>query len=180
MLRIKKILAPTDLKEQSIAMDHGAELVVLHVLANDPLSMSAIVPPDGEILALRGWFPIGEITPHFIDTRHRDRCRDLYNFLSQRIDPEDLQRVKVTKLVKVGDVVKGIVDIAGLRECDLIVMSSRRRGWLGRKIFGSLSEKVARKAPCPVLTIQPFAVVRQDRRRVPASSLVLREVHSRA
>lgn len=54
-------------------------------------------------------------------------------------------------------------------------MSSRGRGWLARLLAGSLSEKVARRAPCPVLTIQPSALVREDGRQMPARSLVLGE-----
>ncbi|MBI2348735.1 MAG: hypothetical protein HYV05_08800, partial [Deltaproteobacteria bacterium] len=43
-----------------------------------------------------------------------------------------------------------------------------------RVITGSMSEEVGRKAPCPVLTIQPSAVVQDNGRRVPARSLVLK------
>ena len=38
---------------------------------------------------------------------------------------------------------------------DLIVIGTHGRGGLSHALLGSVAEKVVRKAPCPVLTVQP-------------------------
>ena len=55
----------------------------------------------------------------------------------------------------VGDVVEAIVAAASKDDVILIVIASHGRGPVGRLLLGSVAEKVARAASCPVLTIRP-------------------------
>jgi nucleotide-binding universal stress UspA family protein len=48
-----------------------------------------------------------------------------------------------------------IVRTAREAHCDLIVMGTHGRTGLSRLLKGSVAEEVARKAPCPVLSIKP-------------------------
>lgn len=57
---------------------------------------------------------------------------------------------KVTTLVEEGDPVTKIIDHAAAWEADLIVVGSHGRRGLGRLLLGSVSERVARHAPCTV------------------------------
>jgi nucleotide-binding universal stress UspA family protein len=50
-----------------------------------------------------------------------------------------------------------IVQRAGARRADLIVMGTHGRGGFNRLLLGSVTEKVLRAAPCPVLTVPPTA-----------------------
>jgi nucleotide-binding universal stress UspA family protein len=85
--------------------------------------------------------------------------------------------VRLKQVVSLGEVAEEIVGTAAAEDCDLIVMASGGKNWLARLIRGSLTEKVVRLASCPVLTIQPFARVRQDGERVPVQLLVMGESH---
>jgi nucleotide-binding universal stress UspA family protein len=44
-----------------------------------------------------------------------------------------------------------IVNLAGARNVDMIVMSTHGRTGLAHMLLGSVAEKVVRLAPCPVL-----------------------------
>lgn len=50
-----------------------------------------------------------------------------------------------------------IVRFAKERQFDLIVLGTHGRSGLAHVLMGSVSEKVVRKAPCPVLTVRPPA-----------------------
>jgi len=173
MLRIKKILAPTDLMESSLAgikyaislaRDHDAEVVVVHVADDTLMPRIGMTPYQAEMLTRRRWAVVGEGILSLIEKELRKKDLLLDDFLTRHIEPEVLRSAKLKRVTKLGEVVAEIVSVAAEEECDLIVMASRGRGWLARTVSGSLSEKVARKAPCPVLTIQPSALVRDDGR----------------
>ncbi len=189
MIKIKKILVPTDLREQSLAgikyaislaREHGAEVLVLHVVDEAATTKAGMVPPEEEMLFPREWAPIGEVSRRFIDIELKERRLDLYGLIYGHFEAQEIRSVKVTLLVELGDVAEEIVSAATEQRCDLIVMASRGKGWLARMISGSMSEEVARKAPCPVLTIQPSAVVQDNGRWVQARSLVERGAVSHA
>jgi nucleotide-binding universal stress UspA family protein len=139
MLAIKTILHPTDFSERSdlafrlacsLARDHGARLIILHV-AEPP------VPPT----------PSGiPIVPAVLDL---DSQREQL----QRLRPAD-PKVPVEHRLIVGAAAAEILDVAEASKCDLIVMGTHGRTGLGRLLMGSVAEQVVRKAPCPVLTVK--------------------------
>jgi nucleotide-binding universal stress UspA family protein len=53
------------------------------------------------------------------------------------------------------DVVESIVLFAEVEGTDLLVLSTRNRGMLGRALLGSVSAEVTRRAPCNVLLVPP-------------------------
>ena len=59
-----------------------------------------------------------------------------------------------------GDPAVGIIRIAAEEGCELIVMGTHGRTRLSRWLMGSVTEKVMRGAPCPMLTVK---VVRNPR-----------------
>ena len=187
MIKIKKILVPTDLREQSLAgikyaislaREHGAEMFVLHVVGEEQTTKASMVPPEGQMFFPREWASVGVLSRPFIDIELEER--KLHSFIYGHFEAQELRPVKVTLLVELGDVAEGIVSTATEQRCDLIIMASQGKGWLARMISGSMSEEVARKAPCPVLTIQPSAVVQDNGRWIQARSLVEKDVGSHA
>ncbi|MDP7295577.1 MAG: universal stress protein, partial [Vicinamibacterales bacterium] len=77
---------------------------------------------------------------------------------------EDVQRmatpladagITFAATVEDGDTVERVLHHAKARDCDLIVMGTHGSGGFERLLLGSISEKVLRQAPCPVLTIPP-------------------------
>ena len=57
-------------------------------------------------------------------------------------------------VVEVGDEASVIVDMAVDEEIDLIVMATHGRSGISRWMLGSITERVLRHAPCPVLVIR--------------------------
>ncbi len=60
----------------------------------------------------------------------------------------------IERAVRVGVPYVEIVRYAHEHDVDLIVMSTHGRGAVGHMLFGSLAERVVRRAPCPVLTVR--------------------------
>ena len=61
--------------------------------------------------------------------------------------------LRIRKVVDVGQPYRAIVDCAENERIDLIVMSSHGRSGLSRMLIGSVTDKVLRVAPCPVLVV---------------------------
>jgi nucleotide-binding universal stress UspA family protein len=139
MLTIQTILHPTDFSPRSdqafrlacsLAHDHGARVIVLHVAP----------PPMATTVG-------GVMTPE--PGRHDEE----YLRQLRRLQPED-SRVPVERLLTEGSPSEGILRAARETKCDLIVMGTHGRTGLGRVLMGSVAEAVVRKAPCLVLTVK--------------------------
>ncbi|WP_347552113.1 universal stress protein [Pseudalkalibacillus hwajinpoensis] len=62
--------------------------------------------------------------------------------------------VNVQTDVRAGDPAKEIVDLAVMTEADLIVIGSRGLSGIKKWMLGSVSQKVAQQATCPVLIVK--------------------------
>jgi nucleotide-binding universal stress UspA family protein len=136
---VQTILHPTDFSDRcaeafrvacSLARDHAARVIVVHVPEPEPAPMGmAPVPPPPEGHQ-GGW-----------EAR-------LSRF--QLSAPE----VRVESRVEAGKPAAGIVSAAQTTKSDLIVMGTHGRTGLGRLLMGSVAENVLRAAPCPVVTVK--------------------------
>ncbi len=150
MLRIKKILLPTDFFPcANQALDHalylarkyGAEFHMLHAIVlhdDDPHNPAAHIVNLEEI---------------------HDRLKELAEAnMNAAIRERDDGGVKILmeqrRGVSAADV---ILTYADDEEIDLIVMGTHGRRGLGHLLLGSVSEEVVRMADCPVLTIREKA-----------------------
>jgi nucleotide-binding universal stress UspA family protein len=140
MLKIRTILHATDFSEPSqnafhlacsLARDHGASLVVLHVAPAPIFAYGGVMtaPPPPE----------------------PDRT-ELLAQLRQLRAPDP--KVPVEHVLAEGDADAEILRVARETHSDLIVLGTHGRTGLGRLLMGSVAEKVVRKAPCPVLTVK--------------------------
>jgi nucleotide-binding universal stress UspA family protein len=153
MIPIHTILYPTDFSRQSepafqlaasVARDHNARLVVLHV-----------VPPPGA--------PYGETMTGLAAAAARKQAEEsLHKF--------QLDNVKVEHRLEEGDPIREILRVARELPCDLIVMGTH--GWTGlnRLLMGSVAEQIVRKSACPVLTIRTPLPESPDKTRGAARS----------
>lgn len=139
MKSIRAILHPTDFSEHSesalrvargLARDHGARLILLHVLPYEPI--------PGAVREL---------------ATELEACDEALQAERKRVEGPDLKEPVTTELRK-GRVVDEILDAAETSRCDVIVMGSEGRSWLGRLLFGNVAEEVMRRAQCPVLAIK--------------------------
>ena len=149
MVSITRILCPVDFSECSrhaldcavgLARWYGAEMTALHVVP----SITAPVPPTGE-----GLYPPLVFSPE-----------DLEQF---RTELETFARVPdapaLDRQVVQGSVTGEIVRLAKELPADLVVMGTHGRSGFERLMLGSVTEKVLRKASCPVLTVPARAPV---------------------
>jgi nucleotide-binding universal stress UspA family protein len=136
---IRVILHPTDFSDRSadalrvartLARDHGARLVLLHVASNEITAEGmVIIPTDPAVY------------------------REALDEMRGRLGGPDL-KFPVESAVREGDAAAEILRAAGEIPCDLIVMGTHGRRGLGRLLMGSVAEAVLRRALCPVLTIR--------------------------
>jgi nucleotide-binding universal stress UspA family protein len=144
MSAIRTILHPTDFSERSesafrlacaLARDHGARLLVLHV-----------VPPPQSVGS-------GEMPVTFpLSPAYREELEDqLRRF--KAADPK-LRVTCHTCHLEEGFAADEILRNAQAVNADLIVMGTHGRTGLGRLLMGSVAEEVVRKAACPVLTVK--------------------------
>jgi nucleotide-binding universal stress UspA family protein len=136
---IRVILHPTDFSEgcepalrvsRSLARDHDARLVILHVA-------SVAVQADGTV-----W--------ERVDPRY---FRDALKNLRQRLGDLDSKCSVETRLTR-GIAHEEILREAGELGCDLIVMGTHGRTGLGRLLLGSVAESVLQKADCQVMVVR--------------------------
>jgi len=145
MVTFTHVLYPTDLSAASrpalryvVAMAHwyGARLTVLHVVPTfDPIR----VPSDR----------VGVGTTLYQPPTREDVEADVRATLSS----DDVGGLDVAVTCAAGDPVRVIVEQA--RTADLIVMGTHGRSGVDRLLSGSVTERVFRLAPCPVLAVPP-------------------------
>lgn len=145
MNRITKILAPTDLSELSLAgvnyaleLAHSqdAEVILLHVIgiADDWLSGRDEFDP------VRG---LVEDQECLLEKFVKEKLSDL------------TAKVKVRQVVEIGVPYKRIVEKAEEEGVDMIITSTHGKTGFDHMLIGGVTEKVVRRATCPVLSIRP-------------------------
>jgi len=60
---------------------------------------------------------------------------------------------RIESLVEIGDPAKCIVDMAGARQADLVVLGRRGLGTISQLLLGSVSHKILQTSRCPVLIV---------------------------
>jgi nucleotide-binding universal stress UspA family protein len=146
MVPIKQILCPVDFSGASRhAIDHAVAMARWY---------------QGSITALHVYNPMFMPVPGLPLPEERVTEAEL-----QRVHAETLAcfesasaiGVGVDVLIDTGQPAGRILDRAAALPADLIVMGTHGASGFEHLILGSVTEKVLRKAPCPVLTVLPFA-----------------------
>ena len=146
VIHLRKILVPTDFSDSarnalrygvSFAREFDAELLLLHVV--EPVAIgygSDLFPlPMAEVFQEMSGHARGEIARLASELREK--------------------QVAVRELVVQGKPSSEVLRVAADEEIDLIVLGTHGKGVLDKAIFGSTTERVVRRAPCPVLTCRP-------------------------
>jgi nucleotide-binding universal stress UspA family protein len=77
----------------------------------------------------------------------------------KRIVNEEFKGLEVkTSNVVIGDAASIIVKYADKKDFDLILMGTHGRKGADKIVFGSVAYRVAKKATCPVITVNPYRV----------------------
>lgn len=148
MIELKKILVPTDLSDCSVAASvqarelaarFGAQIHVLFVL-DDSVAM---VP---EPMAMAG-------LPDIISLK-KTLSESLDTWTSQYFG----EHSNTVHTLRTGTDYVEILRYAQEEEIDLIILGTHGATGLEHALLGSVTERVVRKSPCPVLTIRPYSV----------------------
>jgi nucleotide-binding universal stress UspA family protein len=148
MIEIRRILCPTDLSDIAPrAFDHAVALARFHqadielAYVSEPLLPGPVAP-----VSYPPWV--------VLDPAVRGRLRTALESLAS---PASALGIPVRIEVHEGRVVAEILERARTWPADVVVMGTHGRGGFERWVLGSVTEKVLRKAPCPVLTVPPPA-----------------------
>ncbi|MGA7926748.1 MAG: universal stress protein [Candidatus Sulfotelmatobacter sp.] len=145
MLEIKLILCPVDFSEFSIRAYHyslslpehyRAKLVAQHIV-----ELSRY--PYAEYVASQGDYA------EFGRALHQGGKEKLREFVEKHTYDE----IQLELVVHEGAAADSILSFAQTRKADLIVMGTHGRRGFDRLVLGSVTDRVMRTAPCPVLAI---------------------------
>ncbi len=143
--KVDKILLPTDFSEHAkfavpwavdLAIRYGAELHVLHVFdenAMDPL-----------------FFTYGGSAEEYFNNVRDGFRKEVDNYL----EGADISGITLVPVLANGNPFVEIVKYAKKHGVDIIVMGTHGRTGMAHMLLGSITEKVVRKAHCPVLTVR--------------------------
>ena len=143
MIRLQRILVPTDFSESarhaltyglSFAREYHAELLLLHVVEIVPVGYASDLFPA----------PMAAVFQE-VSTYARAELSQLAALATER-------GVKSRELVAQGKPSAEIGKAAREHDVDIIVLGTHGKGMLDKALFGSTTERVVRRAPCPVLT----------------------------
>ncbi|HVT45489.1 MAG TPA: universal stress protein [Thermoanaerobaculia bacterium] len=144
MFAPKKILVPVDLSEYSAkAISYGADLARL---TNASLTVLTVV---NDVLPVFEFFPIDARTADFLPGIEENSARELQTLIGKHATG-----VGADAAVERGYPANQIVGHAKRGNFDLIVMATHGHTGLEHALLGSITEKVLRKAHCPVLVVR--------------------------
>jgi nucleotide-binding universal stress UspA family protein len=143
-IKPRRILVPVDFSDSSAralchaakrAAESGGSLIVVHV-----------VPAD------YGWLGIGREELRDLDRSLQRQAADrLRTFADENVG----HKVAADMEVHVGQPAEEILAAARESQCDSIMLSTRGLTGLDRYLIGSVADRVARLAPCPVVLLRP-------------------------
>jgi nucleotide-binding universal stress UspA family protein len=151
-MRLENILLPTDLSQRSkralrfalsLATEYRATITVIHV-ANESDSWELYCDDLGFMLPVERAWPS--------DRLMAEASLELSNFLEPHSATLKILPA-IYKRVVFGSIVDGIVNSAKELQADLIVMSPRRLRGIKRLLTTSITGRVMRLSPCPVLSV---------------------------
>ena len=145
MIKIRKILAPTDLSKLSRpALRYALELALERSV---PVIAYNVISEDSEWIGSDDRHnPANALLP-----QQKER---LHTFMMENF-ADLIDKVEVIEVVEAGVPYNKIVEKAHNEQADLIVMSTHGRTGFEQILLGSVTAKVVARASCPVLSIRP-------------------------
>lgn len=153
MIQVKTILVPTDFSDSAqgaldyarvFALRFEADLLLLHVVETLAVGYASDLFP----------VPMAEVFQEMSGYAQAEVRK-----LGEAVRAQGLA---VRELVVQGKPSAEIVRVAEEEHVDLIVLGTHGKGVLDHALFGSTTERVVRKAPCPVLSCRLIAAAQSD------------------
>ncbi len=141
---IRRVLVPVDFSDSSLSALRYAAGLALKFHAS--LTVVHVVPAD------YGWLGIGQEASRGYDEVLRSQAADRLRALAESHIP---QNVSANLEVRLGRPAEEIAAAAAESNSDLILLSTHGHTGLDRYLVGSVADRVARLAPCPVFLMRP-------------------------
>lgn len=137
------ILCPVDFSDFSArALAHAAALAAwykAHLTVVHVWTPTAMVRP--------GDLPVAILVP--------EEREELAQRLGELVTPWRAQGIEVVTMLREGAAIGEILEVIREERADLLVLGTHGRSGFERFMLGSVTERLLRKAPCPVLTVPP-------------------------
>ena len=147
MIQLKRILVPTDFSEHSErAAAYAVELARRFQAEEVHCIHVSDIPAD--LLATSAYYMTGP-SEQFIEQVRQESRKSLESFVQK-----NLAGVPVKTAFLEGRPFVEIIRYAREKNIELVVIATHGRTGLKHALFGSVAEKVVRKAPCPVLVVK--------------------------
>ncbi len=143
----RNILAPTDFSDISNAAT--AYAAHLAMALNASLHVQHVIPVDTHGSAL----DTAQV-PRLLELAERNAREKLNQLLTEG----ERERLQIHMVIDSGAPYDMIVEYAKQHDIDLIVMGTQGRGAVEKMWLGSVTDKVLRKAHCPVLAMRASQV----------------------
>ena len=163
MIEIQRILCPVDFSDYSRhALDHAVALARRYESTITVLHVFSTVPVTAYAPGMPGFEPI------VLTREDRDQ---LLAELKRFVETESAPGVPMDAVIREGDTTSEILDQATNMKAELLVMGTHGRSGFEKFLLGSVTEKVLRKAGCPVLTVP-----RRHPDAVPATPVLFQQI----
>jgi len=163
MIEIQRILCPVDFSDYSRhALDHAVALARRYESTITVLHVSSTVPAAAYAPGMPGFEPI------VLTREDRDQ---LLAELKRFVETESTPGVPMDAVIREGDTTSEILGQATAMKAELLVMGTHGRSGFEKFLLGSVTEKVLRKAGCPVLTVP-----RRHPDAVPATPVLFKQI----
>lgn len=149
MFPFKKILCPTDFSEPSLcglkmanemAVQFGSEIILVNV--HKPIPHL----PTPRVAASETTFDVSIYEKQIIEDAEHNLATVAKEILAEGVSPR--------LIVRVGTPAEEILATAKEENVDAIIIASHGRTGLAKIVFGSVAQRVVRRAECPVLTMR--------------------------
>lgn len=149
MAEIKNILFPVDFSSASekilpyaryMAEKLGAKLYLIFVVEELSKYAHFYVPH----------IPFDNLEEEMLEAAKKK----METFVAEHLEDFDNLETIITR----GDIADEIIRAAGEKAIDLIVMGTHGRKGLEKILLGSVAERVVKRSPCPVMTVNPHLV----------------------
>lgn len=147
-IRMKKILVPTDFSFlANCAVNFATQLAVLE--SADIKLLHVIEPPDPKMNST------GEVTNDPLNDVYvielvKQAKKKLHDLLDTYCD----RNVSIEYEVAIGNPASSILEEIRNRSIETVIMGARGHSWLESVLIGSTTERIVRKATCPVITLK--------------------------
>lgn len=140
----RRVVAAVDGSDQSV---HAAQYAVdlARVTGGSVILATVVRPPEGW-WGLEGSPP----TPEALAAAVAAGRREVLDSVVQRIDAGG---VELTTVEELGDPASTLISLCEREGADLVVVGRRGAGLVERMMLGSVADRLAHHAPCPVLIV---------------------------